>query len=449
MATSNSGSSKEQGYLSAGRAWYLVLVLMIIYVVSFIDRQIMSLLVKPIRAAMEITDFQVGLLMGLAFAVFYTFFGIPLGWFVDRYNRLLIIGGGLVMWSLMTMGCGLSSTFSTLLFFRFGVGIGEAALSPAAYSIIADAFPPRKLATAISVYSMGIYLGSGLAVLFGGLIVRYALQSEAMVFPLVGEVAPWQYVFLAVGLPGIPLALLLFTVREPARHKSSSGVSFGDTMAYIKLHSGAFLAQSVGFGLLAMVGYASMGWVPTFFARVHGWEVADIAQYYGLAILTLGSLGIVLGGRLGDWLRGKGHSDGAMRACVLSAVLTLPLCAVYPLLGSGAFAMLLVAGLTFTSSLASGVAPTVIQQMMPPAMRGQASAIYLFIVNLIAMGIGPTSVGWLTSTVFKDDAKVGYSLIIVGVAGCIGAAALIAAGQSPFRRAAAEVDAIAQRASGI
>ncbi len=436
------------GYLRSGQAWYLVIVLMIIYIVSFVDRQIMSLLVKPIRAAMEISDFQVGLLMGLAFAVFYTFFGIPLGWLVDRYNRLVIIGVGLVMWSFMTMGCGLSNTFYTLLLFRFGVGIGEAALSPAAYSIIADAFPPKKLATAISIYSMGIYLGSGLAVLFGASIVGYATAGEVPALPLVGEVAPWQFVFLAVGLPGIPIALLLFTVKEPARHKSSSGVSFGDTMAYIKEHIGAFLAQSIGFGLLAMVGYATMGWVPTFFARTFGWAIPDIAMYYGIAILTLGSAGILLGGRLGDLLRSKGHKDGAMITCILSALLTLPFMVIFPLVGNSMLSMAFVAVVTFASSIASGVAPTVIQQMMPPAMRGQASAIYLFIVNLIAMGLGPTSVGFLNSKVFGDE-NMKYSLVTVGAIGCVGAALLIASGRTPFRRAAAQVEAITAHPSGM
>lgn len=444
----SSTSAPEPAYLRLGQAWYLVFILMLIYVLSFIDRQIMSLLVKPIREAMEISDFQVGLLMGLAFALFYTFFGIPLGWLVDRYNRLLIIGAGLITWSFMTMGCGLSNTFTTLLVFRFGVGIGEAALSPAAYSIIADAFPPRKLATAISIYSMGIYLGSGLAVLFGGLIVKYAMSGAAPDLPFLGQLSPWQYVFIAVGVPGIPMALLLLTVKEPPRHKSASGVTLEDTVAYIKQHAGAFLAQSIGFGLLAMVGYASMAWIPTFFIREFQWEIADITKYYGLSIFTLGSLGIFLGGRIGDYLRGRGFSDGAMRTCVLSALLTLPFVAVYPLIGNAGVSMALVAGLTFASSLASGVAPTVIQQMMPPAMRGQASAVYLFIVNIIAMGLGPTSVGWLNSHVFSD-ATVKYSLVVVGVAGCAGAILIIALGMRPFRRAAAEVEALAQIGSNI
>lgn len=438
----------EPGYLRPGTAWYLVLVLMLIYVLSFIDRQILALLVKPIREAMTISDGQMGLLMGLAFAVFYTFFGIPLGWLADRYNRVLLIGIGLIVWSFMTVGCGLSNTFSTLLFFRFGVGIGEAVLSPAAYSMIADSFPPRKLATAISAYSMGIYLGSGLSLLVGGLIIAYAEKGSVPVLPVFGQVSPWQFVFIVVGLAGLPLSLLLFTVKEPTRHKSAAEPSFAKTIAYIKEHKGAFFLHSCGFGMLALVGYANMGWVVTFFERAHQWPRPETAKWYGIAILTAGTLGILAGGRLADALRAKGHSDGSMRTCILSATLSLFLMAAFPLVPSATLSMCIVAALTFTTSMASGAAPTVIQQMMPPAMRGQASAIYLFIVNIIAMGIGPTAVGLLSTKVF-GDAGLNYALVLVGVTGCLLSAILLMLGLAPLRRAAAEVEAIAARASGI
>lgn len=427
-------------YLRPAVGWYLVFVLMVVYVISFVDRQILALLVKPIRAALEISDGQMGLLMGFAFALFYTFFGIPLGFVADRYSRRLLIAVGLVLWSIMTAGCGLANQFATLLFFRIGVGVGEAALSPAAYSMIADAFPPRLLATAISVYSMGIYVGSGLAMLFGGLIVHYAEAGSVPALPVLGTVAPWQFVFLVVGLIGLPITLLLLTLPEPKRHKSASSVSFGDTFAYIGKHRAAFFLHSAGFGLLALVGYAFMGWIPTFFERAHAWSRPDTAYYYGIAILSLGSLGIVAGGFIADRLRHQGFKDGAMRTCLLSAMLALPCCVVFPLLSSGVAAMFVVAAVTFATSLASGVAPAVVQQMMPPAMRGQASALYLFIVNIIAMGVGPTSVGLLNSRVFGDNG-IHYSLITVGVTGCVGAAVLLYAGLGPLRRAAAEVEA--------
>ena len=439
-STSN-GEDPNASYLRPAVGWYLVFVLMVIYIISFVDRQILSLLVKPIREALQIGDGQMGLLMGFAFALFYTFFGIPLGFMADRYSRRLLIAAGLVLWSIMTVGCGFANQFTTLLLFRIGVGVGEAALSPAAYSMIADAFPPRRLATAISVYSMGIYLGSGLAMLFGGLIVKYAEAGAVPALPMVGAVAPWQFVFFVVGLIGLPIALLLFTLPEPKRHKSASDVSFALTFAYISKHRAAFFLHSTGFGLLALVGYACMGWIPTFFVRTYAWTSPDAAWYYGVSIFSLGSLGIVAGGFIADRLRHQGYKDGAMRTCLLSALLALPCVVLFPLMGSGTMSMIIVAFVTFTTALASGVAPTVIQQMMPPAMRGQASALSRLIVTSIALGAGPTSVGLLNSQVFGDNG-IHYSLITVGAVGCVGAILLLLAGLAPFRRASAEVEAL-------
>src|ERR1700722_17060952 len=196
-------------------AWYVVGVLTLLYAFSFIDHQIFSLLVGPLRRDLHIGDTRISLLMGFSFALFYTFFGIPLGRLADIYSRRLIIAAGLVLW------CGFATTFETMVLLRRGVGVGEAALSPAAYSLITDYFPRDRLATAVSVYSMGIYVGSGMAYLLGGLVVAYASTQVMWNIPPLGAVHPWQIIFLLVGLPGMAVAPLLFTVREPAVHRGA------------------------------------------------------------------------------------------------------------------------------------------------------------------------------------------------------------------------------------
>jgi MFS family permease len=198
-------------------AWYVVGVLTLLYAFSFIDRQIFSLLVGPLRRDLHIGDAKMSLLIGFSFALFYTFFGIPLGRLADIYSRRLIIATGLVLWSGFTASCGLAQTFETMLLLRMGVGVGEAALSPAAYSLITDYFPREQLATALSVYSMGIYIGSGLAYLLGGLVVAYASTQAMWIIPLLGAVHPWQIIFLSIGLPGIAV------VRRAPEGKVSSG----------------------------------------------------------------------------------------------------------------------------------------------------------------------------------------------------------------------------------
>src|SRR5580692_8445229 len=212
-------------------AWYVVGVLTLLYAFSFIDRQIFSLLVGPLRRDLRIGDAKMSLLIGFSFALFYTFFGIPLGRLADIYSRRLIIATGLVLWSGFTASCGLAQTFETMLLLRMGVGVGEAALSPAAYSLITDYFPRERLATALSVYSMGIYVGSGMAYLLGGLVVAYASTQAMWTIPLLGAVHPWQIIFFLVGLPGIAIAPLLFTVKEPAvPHGTSRGSSRRSTV---------------------------------------------------------------------------------------------------------------------------------------------------------------------------------------------------------------------------
>src|SRR5450755_2977415 len=204
-------------YPSPRYSWYVVGVLTLVYVFSFIDRQIMSLLVRPLRRDLGITDIQVSILMGFSFAVFYTFCGIPMGRLADTRSRRSIIAAGLVFWSAFTAMCGLARNFTQMLLYRVGVGVGEAALSPSAYSLITDYFPKEKLGTAISVYSMGIYIGAGMSYLLGGIVVRFASAQEAWILPLVGAVRPWQVIFLAVGLPGILVAPLVYSIREPLR----------------------------------------------------------------------------------------------------------------------------------------------------------------------------------------------------------------------------------------
>ena len=250
-------SNTEAPYPPLRYAWYVVGVLTLVYVFSFIDRQIMSLLVRPLRRDLGISDTQISVLMGFSFALFYTVCGIPLGRLADTRSRRSIIAAGLVLWSLFTAMCGLARNFTQMLLWRFGVGVGEASLSPSAYSMITDYFPRERLATAISVYSMGIYLGSGMSYLLGGIIVRLASLREAWIFPLVGEIRPWQVIFFAVGLPGLLVALLLYTVREPVRRgiaRSKPAVPMSQVFRYIMANKRTFLSHNIGFGEFQPIG---------------------------------------------------------------------------------------------------------------------------------------------------------------------------------------------------
>lgn len=433
----------NEEYPDVRYAWYVVAVLTLAYIVSFIDRQILGLLVGPIQRDLGIGEKQISLLMGATFAVFYTLFGIPLGRLADTRSRRTIIATGIAFWSIMTAGCGLAKSFWQLAVFRVGVGVGEATLSPSAYSLIADYFRPARRSTAMSVYSMGIFVGSGLAFILGGLVVEFSAAQESFVLPLVGTVRSWQLVFLVVGLPGLAAALLMCTIREPARtgarrmaaHSSPvATATMSEVWAYLRDNRGTFLCLNLGVAMVTLNTYGTSSWVPSMFIRRYGWTPRETGLVFGLIVGVAGTLGIVSGGRLADWLSERGQRDATLRIAGLAALAWLPFGVAYPLMPEAAWSAVLVAPAIFFSSVPFGVAPAAIQRMMPNTMRAQATAVYLFVINLIGMGLGPTVVAALTEDVFRDKQAVHYSLAIVGGVSQTLAGILLLAGLKRYRR---------------
>ena len=422
-------------YPSSARAWSTVAILMVAYVLSFIDRQILNLLVGPIRRDLLISDTQMSLLMGLSFALFYTICGIPLGRLADTKSRRGLIAVGVLFWSAATAACGLAKLYWQFLICRIGVGVGEAALSPAAYSLIADSFPAERRATAISVYSMGVYLGSGLAFLLGGLVIKFASAQGDLVLPVFGEVRPWQLIFLLLGAAGALFTLLMLAVKEPARRGVGAGVAIplAEVGRYIRANRRTVLCHNFGFAGLAFAGYGSSAWVPTFFIRTYGWDAGQVGIIYGSIVAVFGCLGIVFGGRLADWMAKRGSSDANMRVGLYAAIGAVPFVLSFPLMDSAFWAALLVAPAVFCLSMPFGVAPAAIQEIMPNSMRGQASAIYLFVITLIGLGVGPTAVALVTDYGFGDDQALRYSLLIVSGLALFSSVLLLSKGLKPYR----------------
>lgn len=434
-------NSAEAPYPSEGYAWYVVGVLMIVYVFSFIDRQIFAYLVGPIKADLSITDELIGYLHGTTFAIFYTLFGIPLGRMADSRSRRGLIAAGLFFWSLASAGCGIAKTFWHLVAFRVGVGVGEATLSPSAYSMIADYFPPRRLALAISVYGAGIYIGSGMASILGGVIAQWAAEKESIEFAIIGAVRPWQLVFFVIGLPGILFTLVMLTVKEPVRrglHRAAvqgvaKGLPFAEVVKYMRANWRTFFCHTVGFSFMSFVGYAGALWIPSVFIRVHDWSVREIGVRYGVAVIIFGTAGIIFGGKLSEWLAKRGHADAKMRAGLFGALMHLPFAILFPLMPNPWLAFIMMVPAIFAVGVPFGVAPAAIQEMMPNQMRGQAAAVYLFVVNLIGIGLGPVTVGTLSTRVFGDQ-NVHYSLLTANVTANLLSIILLLLGLALFRR---------------
>lgn len=430
-------------------AWFVVGLLTLAYVFSFIDRQILSLLVVPIRRDLGISDTQMSLLMGFSFAVFYTFCGIPLGRLADVWSRRWIVTLGLMFWSAATAACGLAQHYAQLFLGRIGVGIGEAALSPAAYSLISDYFPPERRATAISVYAMGIFLGSGIAYIVGGLVVGYASTQGDLTLPLVGATHPWQLAFFVLGGAGLMFAWFLLLIREPLRRGMAGGaaqesIPLREVLATLMRHRRTVLLHNLGFACLSLAAYSANSWLPSVWQRVHEWPIRQVGVTYGCIVAICGGVGVVFGGWLADRWKSRGITDATLRVSAIAAACGAPLALLLPFVSDGTMLAVLVAPITFFLSVPFGVAPSAIQDLVPNRMRGQTSAVYLFVVNLIGLGIGPTAVALLTDYVFGDDRKVGMSLAVVMASAQLLGFWLLSRGAVHYRRSLAELAASAR-----
>jgi MFS family permease len=425
-ATELASSSDSSSYPSSFAAWYSVSVLMLMYIFSFIDRTTISLLVEPMKRDLHISDTQIGMLQGLAFALLYTFLGLPIARLSDRHSRRSIIAAGVFIWSIMATLCGLARTAMQLFMARVGVGVGEAALSPAAYSIITDSFPRAKLGRAFGFYNIGITIGAGTALLVGGIVVGAVSGAGASyTLPIFGQVHAWQMVFIVTGAPGILLPLLLLTFREPARRgvlqvASSRHAAAAPTKAplsevlnYVWLNRKFYGLHFVALALLAMCGYSVAAWLPTALIRAYGVSAGQVGKVLGVSTILMNSSGMLLAGVLCDRLTRRGVKDAPIVVALISAcgIATLsclpPIMPTVPLIWIALF----IAGITFNAY--NGVGPMAVNQVTPNQYRAQVSAVYLFVVNALGLGVGPTLVPFVNEHLFHDPVMIRYSLIMV------------------------------------
>ena len=441
-------NSAEQTYPKPAYAWYVVVILFLAFVVSYIDRQIISLLVEPIKADLGISDTQIGLLQGFAFTVFYTFAGIPLGRLADKKNRKVIIAVGMFLWSIMTAMCGLARSFTTLFIARIGVGVGEASLSPAANSLISDYFPKDKRGKPVALYFMGVYVGVGLSFILGGLVVGMVSNAgDSIVLPLLGELSAWQMTFLVVSLPGLLLVAIMATIKEPFRHgmitrdgkEVESGL--GATRDFFMKHFKAYAIMFLGFGLAGAMAIGFFAWTTPLFNRIHGWETAQIGLTFGSIIMVMGTLGIILGGAVADKLLQKGQQHAYLKVAiwaVMGATVFAGSAAMVPN-PYLAFALLCPAVACFGMPVA--LAPAAVNYITPNQFRGQAIAIYIFVVGMINNVIGPISVGVLNDYLFKDPMAINLSMLTIAIVFGTISSLILAWSIKHYKHSAAEIQA--------
>ncbi len=402
-------------------AWTTLAILFLAYISSFVDRMIISLLVEPIKADFQISDTQISLLLGLSFAIFYCLAALPIGRLVDIWSRKKIITVGITLWSFMTALCGLAQNYTQLFLARIGVGVGEASLAPAAYSMLADSFPPKKLGLAMGVFTMGTAVGAGLALIIGGAIISFVTGENGENVSLFGIsfLSGWQWVFVLVGLPGLFIALLTSLIREPDRivleeKKKLYGdisIPISEVKNFFKRNLDFYIPHhfAVGCSNLALVGINS--WVSVYFMRIHGWTISEAGFNIGIALILGGVLGLIIGGWLSDKISVY-IAGGKAYFCLICAVLAIP-SAIFFATEENAFNALVFFALSY-SFMVAPIAPAaaMLQEITPNRMRGMLSAFYLLIVSLIGLALGPLIVAFLNDTYFGGGVGIQKALLI-------------------------------------
>jgi len=417
-----------------------VIVLMVAYLFSYVDRQILSMLVGPIKADLGLTDTEISLLHGLAFAICYTVLGVwPIGRWADTGNRRNIIAGGVFLWSLMTALCGRAFNYTQLFVARVGVGVGEAALTPTAYSMLADYFPPERRGRALGLVAMGVYFGIGAAIMITGFVVQLVSAMPPIDLPIIGEVRAWQVPFLLLGPPGILVALWVMTLREPLRRLSAAEqgmaeVSFAQVLAHVRLHSGFYLNLTLGISLLTLLFNGLAFWVPAHFMRVHAFTAADVAFTYGPIMLVAGALGILSGGILADRWRAQGRLDAELRVGLVSTLLLWPLAIFVFQAQDPTWALVALAPAIFCSSFPFGAASAALQLVTPNRLRARTSALYLLVINLTGIGFGATFASMISDFVLRDETRIGDGVSTVALVSAPLAAWLLWKAMASYRQ---------------
>ncbi|QDW39835.1 MFS transporter [Bradyrhizobium sp. KBS0727] len=382
-------------------AYFVIVVLMLVYMLSFLDRVLISLLLAPIKQEFGLTDTQVGLLIGFGFVLFYSAMGLPFGALADRMNRRNLILIGLLGWSAATSAAGVAAGFVGLLATRALVGVGEATLSPAAISTIGDRFPREQFGLAASIYNSGIVIGSGLAMIFGGYIVHVASETT-LHLPLLGAINGWRLAMFLAGVLGLPMTLFVWlTVREaPRTGAATDTITFGEFVRHLTQRKATFAAVFIGYSCAAVASYATILWAPALFMRVHQVQPQEIGLTLGLIVMFPGTLGMIGGGLMSDYLSRRGNSDAPVRVVFWSVIAQIPTLALAFTVSDRQLAFTMLAIGFAANSVYAGLPGATLQLLTPAHMRGRIMAFYLLCVNLFGIGLGPLVVGLLSDHVF-------------------------------------------------
>lgn len=390
--------------------WGMVIFLMTCYSFSFIDRYVINLLVEPIKRDLGFSDTQISFLLGASFAVFYSLMGIPFGIWADTKNRGKLIAFGIGVWSIATACLSFLKSFPLMFLSRVGVGVGEASLTPSAYSLITDRFDKKEAATALSIYSLGIYIGIAIAYLGGGALIGFLEKKENFTI-LSTTIYPWQLTFLVVGLPGLILALLSRSIIKEDRIPVSTFSS--KTTFSLKILNKKTALALAGFASLSIAVYGSGVWIPAFLQRTFKMPVEMVGQITGVGLVVLPAVGLFLGNYINSLITTRFTKTSSLTSCLVICLLFLPFSGTYGLFNDLTSSLVFLIPYGLTVSAIVGVGAACIQEMAPAGQKGLLTGLYILVQNLIGYGLGPTLIGILTDHFFQDEMQLGKSIFVV------------------------------------
>jgi MFS family permease len=418
-------------------AWYVALLLATAHLVSFVDRFLMSLVMEPLKADLGVSDAQLGLLQGTGFVVLYTLVAVPLGRMADRVNRRNLIVAGILLWSIATALCGLASSFGELFLARVGVGFGEAALVPAAMSLLAAYFPRRQLGRAVSLFTTGASLGKSAALIGGGAVLALLTAAGGLTVAGLVELSPWQGTFVIMAVPGIVLALLMLSVREPARPTSLiAKPGIADAWHYVRKHRAAFALHTGASALVVLTIQSLAAWSPSFYIRFFELTPPQAGLAIGSIILIAAPLGHLSGGVLTDVFQARRWPSPAAPVIAIGLVSAIPALLVFANSDHLGVSLAAYGVLSFFITLAAPASLAGLQMLAPDNLRGIITSMFLAITTLVGIGVGPLLIGVITD-LSGGPMQLGKALVfaitIVAVIGTL----LALMSQKPFEKTAA------------
>lgn len=395
--------SSELSYPKPKYAWTLLAFLTLAYISSFIDRYILGLLIDPIKADTGATDTQMGLLSS-AFTWVYALAALPLGFMVDRRSRTKLVAIGVFLWSLATIWTGVAKGFVQLFAARMSVGIGEAVLSPAAFSMIGDSFPKERRGLPIAVYSMALVIGASIANLLSGFILKWAARVGEVSLPIIGELATWQLIFVIVGLPGFILAAVFLFLKEPPRIESSprEGAGLSDAFVWVGQRAPTFLTFVSIFMCMVAIAYGQFFNAPLF-SRTWGWDASNYAIINGLSILAISPVTYIFAGKYSDKRVASGDVTAPLKLAILGLFIMIPTAVAAPLMPTGWMAFGVLCFTTVGIGLVSATGVNALLAIVPGDIRGVVVAVYYFFISFIGGALSPPLIGFLNDQFFAGE----------------------------------------------